>query len=209
MRMKLLFSLIAGLMMVGLLVGCTQFNNGDSQPAATPTAGASENGGETEQPAPTPAQPEGEVEVEASPPAINLPVVGVSASTPTPESADVGAGQNPPETGPSDPESGGGVLVEAGVFIDSVEVEVQEGDLPQVNLVVQGSLPTPCHQFAHQPEQPDSEGRINVRIFSLLDAQAECTQMLQPFEQTINLGMFPPGSYTILINGEELQKLDF
>lgn len=205
MKKILLFTLLA----IVLLAGCSLVDTATSPPMEATVENTPENIGEEIPDESTSQPPVSNVEQEATPPTINLPVVGVGNPTPTTESQEVGSGQNPPEQGELDPESGSGVLVEAEILIGSLEVEVERsGDLPEVFLVVTGSLPTPCHQFAFQPEQPDNEGRINVRIFSLYDNQEECVQMLQPFNQKISLGLFPAGNYTILVNGEAVRELE-
>lgn len=165
-----------------------------------------------EQPAEQPVeqaaeQPTAAATAEVYPPPINLPVIGVGAY-PEP-SEEVGSGIVEPGQGDDDQNTGSGKLVEGEIFIDQVTVNVGSGDLPQVELVVTGNLPSPCYQFAAEIGQPDPDGKIDVRVYSLVDPEAQCAQMLQPFEEMINLGVFPSGSYTILVNGEVVQELDF
>lgn len=207
-RVLFVFTMI---LLVGLLVGCSLSEPSPPQePASTVQDGAtSEPAGQTPQPEAQPEQQEGSETTPDSSSSINLPVVGVSDPSPTPDPENVGSGQNPVEENQEDTQTGGGQLSQGEIFIDSVEVEIQQGELPRVTLVVSGSLPSPCHIFAFQPEQPDADGRLNVRIYSLSDPEAECAQALQPFEQVVDLGQFPPGSYTLLINGEVLQELNF
>lgn len=209
MDKKLLLMLFVGFTLFAVLTGCAALDSPGTQPGASPTT---QPANEVEEPAQgvSPVEaPQNGSEAQNTPPVINLPVVGVGQLTPTPEmDEEIGSGQNPDVADTLEAESGGGVLVEGEIFIDTVRVEIQPGDLPQVNLIIQGNLPTPCHQFAYLPGQPDEEGRLNVRVFSLFDVQATCAAVLQPFEQVISLGLFPSGGYTILVNGETVQELD-
>ena len=38
-------------------------------------------------------------------------------------------------------------------------------------------------------------------MFSTVDLDAVCTQVLQPFEQSIDVGSFTSGSYVLVVNG--------
>lgn len=152
-------------------------------------------------------QPPATSQPEEYPPPISLPVIGVGAY-PEP-SEEVGSGIVPPGEGEDDQNSGGGLLVKGELFIDNVELKINPGELPQVDLIITGNLPSPCHQFAASIGQPDPDGKIEVDAYSLVDPDAVCSQMLQPIEETVNLGNFPSGSYTILVNGEVIQELEF
>jgi hypothetical protein len=88
------------------------------------------------------------------------------------------------------------------VFIDSQEIQVVEGVPPQYQLVVTGSLPTPCHELRVVIDVPDEQNRIDVQIYSLVDPDTICIQVLEPIEATIPLGSYPSGSYTVWVNGE-------
>jgi hypothetical protein len=146
---------------------------------------------------------------ETQPPQINLPVVGVGEPYPSPvDDEEVGSGMETPTEQPAEDQTGGGVLTPGDITISSVAVRVEGGDPATVNLDVTGTLPTPCHQFAYTLGQPDAEGNINIEVYSLVDPTVICTQVLQPYEETVDLGSFPAGSYTILVNGEVIQQLD-
>jgi hypothetical protein len=154
---------------------------------------------------PLPQQTGSENEPESATPVVNLPLVG--SANPTPEAApeEVGSGIATPESEVQPDESGSGMLVESEIFLDDIQLEIDGNDPAGVRLVVRGNLPTPCHAFAYRLGQPDAEGNINIEVFSLVDPSAVCTQVLQSFEETIDLGMFPTDEYTILVNGEAVQ----
>ena len=99
-------------------------------------------------------------------------------------------------------------LNRASVFIDSAQLLLLESYPPQVNLILTGSLPTPCHQLRVAVSDPDELNRINVEVYSVADADVICVQVLEPFEKTISLGSFASGTYQVFINGEEIGEFD-
>ena len=107
---------------------------------------------------------------------------------------------------PLDP--AGANLNRASVFIDSTQLLLLESYPPQINLIISGNLPTPCHQLRVAISDPDELNRINVEVYSVVDAEAICIQVLEPFEETVSLGSFPSGSYQVFVNGEEIGEFD-
>jgi len=99
-------------------------------------------------------------------------------------------------------------LNRASVFIDSTQLLLLESYPPQINLIIAGSLPTPCHQLRVVLNDPDELNRINVEVYSVVDAEAICIQVLEPFEETVSLGSFPSGTYQVFVNGEEIGEFD-
>lgn len=107
-----------------------------------------------------------------------------------------GGGDNPPTTS----------LPIAGrfpVYIDGVEILLLESWPVQVKAVIRGSLPTPCHTLAWNLGEPDADGRIVLAVFSTVDMDQVCTQVLDPFERTVDLGSFTSGAYVLVVNGVE------
>lgn len=89
-------------------------------------------------------------------------------------------------------------------FIDEAELEFA-GDAPlRVELVLRGSLPTPCHTLHWTSEPPDAEGRIEIEVYSLYDPALSCIQVLEPVEATVPIGSFTGGSYSVWVNGEQV-----
>ncbi|HSF83195.1 MAG TPA: hypothetical protein VLA49_18295 [Anaerolineales bacterium] len=133
-----------------------------------------------------------------------------NASTPQPDA--------PPDTTTSDePGSGGGVnsspldpiegedsMVRGEAFVDSAELLILESYPLQIRLMVNGTLPTPCHQLRASLDEPDEQGRIYVELYSLVDPQEICIQVLESFETNISLGSYPDGSYTVWLNSEQV-----
>jgi hypothetical protein len=74
----------------------------------------------------------------------------------------------------------------------------------QVKLMLAGSLPTPCHRLRVVVPEPDDEGKIMIEVFSLVDPDQMCAQVLTPFEQYLDLDLtnLLDGSFSVFINGE-------
>lgn len=67
-------------------------------------------------------------------------------------------------------------------------------------ITLKGQMPTPCHELrVSVPVTPDSSGRLNVEVWSVVDTAKMCAQMLQPFSATISLPNKPRTG--VLVNG--------
>ncbi len=123
---------------------------------------------------------------------------------------------NPPEEvnetplpeNPYQPLESDAALQRGEVFIDTTDLLVLESYPVQINLVLQGNLPTPCHQLRIVVNQPDEQNRILVNVYSVTDPEQVCIQVLEGFEVTYSLGSYPSGNYTVLVNGEEVGQFD-
>ena len=56
-------------------------------------------------------------------------------------------------------------------YIDSTDVFMKESYPVQVELVIVGSLPTPCHQLRVITSEPDAEGHIQIQAYSVSDPE--------------------------------------
>jgi hypothetical protein len=106
------------------------------------------------------------------------------------------AAGGPPELPPV-----GGSQIE--ITPDSVQVLVLESFPMQVKMQVKGHLPTPCHELRWEVGDPDEERQIHVDLWAELGSETTCAQVLEPFEDTIDLGNFEERGYSIWINGEK------
>lgn len=89
----------------------------------------------------------------------------------------------------------------APAYVDSVEFLFLESYPVQVRAIVKGNLPTPCHEFAWEFDTIASTAPT-ITVYSTVDPEAVCAQVLEPFEETIDLGAFETGSYVLTVNGE-------
>jgi len=113
------------------------------------------------------------------------------------------AGQNPYEAKPGDAQ-----LLHQEVYLDASQLLTREIFPPQVVLTLRGNLPTPCNQLRVMISAPDNENRILVDVYSVVDANKVCAQMLAPFEADVQLGGFTSGHYTVWVNSEQIGEFD-
>ena len=109
---------------------------------------------------------------------------------------------------PLEPKPGDENLTRGNVFIQEYGLMIRESFPPQVSLMFSSELPTPCHQLRALVSAPDEENKIIAEIYSVVDPNMMCTQVLKPFQENIDLGTFPTGHYTVWINGEMAGEFD-
>jgi hypothetical protein len=93
-------------------------------------------------------------------------------------------------------------------FVEGMDILVMESFPRGYTLNLSGTLPTPCHQLRVEVAAPDSQNRIQVSVYSVVDPNVICVQMLAPFEQGIPLQGLPDGKYTVLVNGKEAGNIE-
>ncbi len=141
-------------------------------------------------------------------PATNQPIATNGPSTAT-QPGDVNTNESPTSQ-PSDtaPRPADSNLVRGNVILDSTELLTMESYPLQFMLVLKGSLPTPCHELRIALSAPDSQNKIVLDVYSVVDPNAICAQVLEPFEENFPLGSFPTGHYTLWVNGEQTTEFD-
>jgi len=157
-------------------------------------------------PSPTVEQPGSSTPVETSPsePLItptNIPVSSIVVNTlaPTANSLSPTAEQTQP---------GGNELNHGKVYLDKVEVLMEGNDPARPMIRLQGSLPTPCDKLQVDVGKPDSENRIQVQVYSEIDPNQMCAQVLVPFTKNVSLENLPAGKYTVWVNGKQAGNID-
>lgn len=115
---------------------------------------------------------------------------------------------NEPMTNPFAPQPDDSKLTRGNVFIQELSLLIRESYPPQIALAISGDLPTPCHQLRAEISEPDSDDKINVEVYTVVDPNIMCTQVLKPFTESINLGTFPSGHYSVWVNGESVGEFD-
>ena len=106
------------------------------------------------------------------------------------------------------PQPGDENLVRGEIFLQEASLVIRESFPPQVSLTLRGDLPTPCHILRAILNPPDGENKIIVEAYSVVDPDRICTQVLQPFEESLDLGTYPSGHYTVWVNGEMAGEFD-
>jgi hypothetical protein len=71
------------------------------------------------------------------------------------------------------------------VFIDEVQLLTLESYPPLFVLHVEGNLPTPCHQLRAEISKPNQQNKIKVELFSLVNPDQICAQVLSPFKNNL------------------------
>jgi hypothetical protein len=90
---------------------------------------------------------------------------------------------------------------------DQQDILTLESFPPQFNLVLKGSLPTPCHELRVTIEPPNDRNEIVVTPYSVADPAKICTQVLEPFDATIPLRGLPAGTYTVVVDGAPVGEI--
>lgn len=106
------------------------------------------------------------------------------------------------------PQSGDNQLLRSEAYLDSFEMLVLESFPLQFVFKLDGSLPTPCHQIRALVSPPDTNNRIDIELYSVVDPNTICVQVLEPFSINIALGSFPAGRYHLFINNKATVSFD-
>ncbi len=115
---------------------------------------------------------------------------------------------NDPPANPFAPKPGDVNLTRGEVFIKESGLLIRESSPPQIALFFSGDLPTACHELRALVSLPDTENKIMVDIYSVVDPDIICAQALEPFRENIELGTFPKGRYAVWVNGKFMDVFD-
>ena len=115
---------------------------------------------------------------------------------------------NEPYINPLSPKPGDGNLSRGTIFINGMSLVIRESYPPQIALSINGDLPTPCHELRVEIASPDQENKVIVDSYSVVDPNLACVQVLEPFQEYIDLGTFPSGHYSVWVNGELAGEFD-
>jgi hypothetical protein len=115
---------------------------------------------------------------------------------------------NEPVLNPFAPQPGDAGFTRGTVYLNKVDLLIRESFPPQLSLVMQGDLPTPCNELRVEVREPDPQNKITVDVYSVVDPSQVCVQVLEPFEEAIDLGTFPTGHYTVWVNGQMAGEFD-
>jgi len=145
----------------------------------------------------------------ASTPTETQPAPSITPQDQTVKSPDDDPGTMIPEMeNPYSPQEGDVSLGRSEVMLESKELLVRESFPPQYALVLKGALPTPCHQLRVANLAPDSDNQIKVEIYSVIDPNVICVQILEAFEATVELDGYPAGKYSVWVNEEKVGEMD-
>ena len=186
------------LVVIGLLAGCSSAATPSGKPVP-PETGAPEPSQGAYPPAASPASPQ-----DAYPPAGENPppdAVVTSPPYPQPGDADMPDWQPVPEDD---------ALQRGEAFIDESQVLVLESFPPQFLLQLKGALPTPCHQLRIQIGAPDDQKRIQLEVYTVVDPNMICIQVLKEFDISVPIPNPPQGAkYTVWVNGGQVGEIQW
>jgi hypothetical protein len=114
----------------------------------------------------------------------------------------------PEGTHPYAPEANDDKYIRSNAYIESSQLVTMESFPLSFTLNLAGSLPSPCHHLRVDLPLPDSEKRINIEVYSVVEPSRICAQQLQPFDVNIPLGDFPEGHYSLWVNGDRIAEFD-
>ena len=113
-----------------------------------------------------------------------------------------------PTPEPDMPSISAGSANRSNVYLNEISLVIRESYPIQVAVFLSGNLPTPCHELHADIQPPDDENRIYVDVYTTVDPNLMCIQVLQALDTTIELGTFPSGHYTVWVNGEQIGEFD-
>jgi glucose/arabinose dehydrogenase len=152
------------------------------------------------------------LEPTVAPTATASPTQPAPAASPTPSATPTSPTEVPvtrmpedsdtPEYRSLEPLPGDARLNRGAAFVNTSEVLLLESFPVQVQLRVTGALPTPCNQLRVAVAEPDAQNRIKVEVYSVVDPNVICIQVLADFDETFDLGSYPSGKYEVWVNGE-------
>lgn len=101
--------------------------------------------------------------------------------------------------------------IRANARVESAELIIMESYPVQVSVAIAGALPTPCHALRYEISEADSENRIYVEVFSMVDPGEMCVEMEQPFSENVSLPVagLPDGIYSVYVNGELIGEFSY
>ena len=136
-----------------------------------------------------------------------------SQATPNPNTAVTSSPEenmstNQPNLNPFASKPGDEKLTRGHVYINTASLMIRESYPPQISLSIKGDLPTPCNKLRVKIDAPDQENNIRVDAYSLVDPDKVCIQVLEPFEEYIDLGTFSTGHYSVWVNNKMAGEFD-
>ena len=100
------------------------------------------------------------------------------------------------------PQPGDSALMLGEAFVEDSGILTLESFPPQFKLSLSGSLPTPCHQLRVAFSPPDAKHQIMVEVYTVVNPDLMCMQVLAPFSATVPLEGYAVGpTYSVIVNG--------
>src|SRR5689334_14422595 len=96
------------------------------------------------------------------------------------------------------------------IAIDSSLLALTKSLPPQVMLRFTYFPPTACHQLRVEVSGPNSQNRIDINAYSVVEKDQACTLIAPatPMEAALDLGVFPAGHYSVFLNDRLIDEFD-
>lgn len=114
-------------------------------------------------------------------------------------------GENPYAPQPAD-----GNMQRDEIVIDSFLLALTKSLPPQVMLRFTYIPPSACDQLRVEISGPDSQNRININAYAVVEKDQACTLAIPatPLEAALDLGTFPTGHYSVFLNETLVDEFD-
>jgi hypothetical protein len=92
------------------------------------------------------------------------------------------------------------------VYVASTEIVYLESVPVEVELLVTGDLPSPCHETDW--DVSEAATRVEVTMWSTSDPAAFCAAVLEPFEVSVPLGSYDSADLEVTLNGAMVGRIE-
>lgn len=134
-----------------------------------------------------------------------LIIAFLTACGPQATEATVFEGNNPyaPQTNDSGLEA-------ADISVESASVFMAKSQPPQLLVNFQYFPPTVCHELRVEVSRPDDQNQIHLKAYAVAEKDQACILIApaEPLQANLNLGSFPSGQYTVVLNGNQIGEFD-
>ena len=108
----------------------------------------------------------------------------------------ISPGDNPYAPKPNDKN-----LQRANVVMTTINlIERFDLDPSQVEVDLQGSMPSTCNELRVNIDLPNDNYQILMEVYSVILPLAKCENVFQQFNTSVLLGIYSPGRYTVWVN---------
>jgi hypothetical protein len=84
--------------------------------------------------------------------------------------------------------------------IDEIDILLLETQPVQVIVVVRGVFPDGCYR-SHETHQTQEGNTITLQMTDIYHLGSMCTQAIIAYKTQVDIGMFAPGHYKVIVNG--------
>jgi hypothetical protein len=108
---------------------------------------------------------------------------------------------------PWDPLPGDSEMHRGEIELTNVVIIRLESDPSQFALQIDGELPTPCHHLRVEVSYSENPSSIEVEIYSIVDPDQICIQVLEPFSEEIHLENNTSSESQVIVNNQLVGEL--